>query len=129
MTQTLPTLDVPEALDYLRAAVAKRGADYVDPSSQRSIGNCQYAPGNGDRCIVGEVLEAHGVDDLVMVALDIEAVTIDIEVAVQATPFITEAARAVLYEAQSTQDRGNTWGVALEEAEDVARQYVARVNA
>lgn len=106
-------LDTKGLLEGMRKAVERRGADFVDPNAVND--ECLYVlsrdsdepiPG----CIIGTaIFEATG--DLV--AEEFERRNAD-----SLTPYLTEQAREVAYEAQRVQDKGGTWGEALEAAED-----------
>lgn len=116
----------PQALAAMRAAVADRGEDYVYPESEKdSHGACQYLTTDGKGlCIVGETLLRLGVSSE------------EIQQALDGTPytpgsyglmswlyrnkvaFEDERTSVLFATSQARQDFGETWGIALREAED-----------
>lgn len=109
-----------QVITELRAIVAAKGADYVDPNSKNY--SCKYGTKNRPSCIVGHVFNAHGLlgkkcvksDDDAVVSLADPYNTSSAAVAVRAA--FTPAALDSLQAAQRAQDWGKTWGEAFEAA-------------
>lgn len=112
------TIDKDRALDLLEQAVAERGADYIDTDAK---GSCTYLhyDTNTPGCIVGTVFHAAGLPierleamdklgSLMCISPKMLKVSYDID--------ITEEAHALLRTAQSEQDSGTAWGLAVDRA-------------
>jgi len=117
-----PKIGVLEALQLLRAQLAKRGPDFVYPHADDICSNWTSAPGGPHLpdCIVGHVLfdlAQQGRLDWgeVPQSADIYATNVDL-----GRPFDPEAVE-VLEVAQDLQDRGRPWGFAVREAVERAR--------
>lgn len=121
------------ALNMLEVVVEKAGRNYVYVNAegrtagtldaQDCMASCNYLHGEGDEtvagCIVGHVARRVGVPDRILRSEEentsrslIDAVHADPDVKLE----FTETASAVLSAAQCAQDRGDTWGEALEDA-------------
>lgn len=123
----MKTIDIEFALESMRRAVEKKGADYVyKPPAGNS---CVYFNKDGSpSCIVGHVFADAGVDpdDFLLpgpgrtrssnscriTILDLDGVGVQID----------DATRRALDAAQYAQDRGVTWAGALADAEMRAEQ-------
>lgn len=125
----MKSIDVPEALELLQAAVDERGAEMVYAKTPGALrgGGCYYwhaypgAPG----CIVGTGLYLKGYANAEMlrrmddcpsgstVADVVESEALEVS--------ITEDAVTVLMSAQGKQDAHYTWGEALTWAREVAK--------
>lgn len=104
-------LDRAGLLEGMRKAVEARGADFIDPNAVND--DCRYVlsrdsdqplPG----CIIGTAIYMQTGE---FVDEDYEYMNAD-----HLDEYLTENARKVAYEAQRVQDKGGTWGDALETA-------------
>lgn len=96
-----------------RAAVAERGAGYVDPLSN-GPDTCKYwnVGKNAPSCLVATILFNLGVAGRVeLVEADCNGLAAD-EIPIVRDSFTAEAAR-YLVRLQRLQDLGNSWGVAI----------------
>lgn len=109
-----------KALELLKAKIEGK-EEYVDPKTLDVPGPCQYAPEDEyPGCLVGQILIDLGVTNDQLVTMDGLG---DVDTVVQEGAFpvdITINGQAVLKGAQALQDRGNTWGDALANAETIA---------
>jgi hypothetical protein len=113
------------ALDAMGWAVEQRGEGYVD--ERAAYGSCRYVLARQPSCLVGMALHHLGVDlDLLSsmdaFGLDPEAGR-DPAISADGRPYLEEngvtmddQALGVFKQAQIEQDKGNTWGTALEVA-------------
>lgn len=119
-------LDVGYAIDLLVAVVRERGFGYVDPPvwvNGDEYLSCIYAWAGEPRCIVGEVFYRAGVSVAALEVLGDEGVK-DLYEANRLPLRLTLGAVVVLSHAQTTQDRGCTWGEALFGVAVVAAGFV-----
>lgn len=131
MTET-KTLNAKESLDLLREVLEEFGDEYVDPGSAEDSGTgCDYTryveEEDGETgeyvcgCIVGQVLHKKGasIDQLRRLWGSISLLEDDV---LEYTEIkLTVGARLVLRAAQRAQDKGETWGDAVNYAEDTYR--------
>lgn len=116
-------IDAVKAIKLLREVVAGR-EDFVYKSPDgHGIDNpdyhCEYAHGDKPGCLIGVVLHQAGVTVDQLAELPANYVN-NTEVLLQLREFgftLTAGAEQVLRRAQAEQDNGNTWGKALEVAE------------
>lgn len=119
------TINQAEAVDYLYRAVLDRGEDhFVDDEDSGGIKRCRYFNTNHTpQCIVGHVLADLGVDPNVLIEAGVNGVAVwdigdvlrkDCEIDLE------PGAIGALSVAQASQDRGLSWGLALQKA----RAYV-----
>lgn len=112
-------IDKPKAIELLERAVAEKGADYVDPGSQFGRGGCRYVRDDACGCIVGHAYFYAGatIDELKEMDANPDDPGVDSLAWAEELPIETadEAVRAFSV-AQVAQDRGKTWGEALEAA-------------
>lgn len=111
----MEALTFERAVELAHEVVAEFGEDYVYPADQKraedggSSPSCVYVHENKPSCLVGQILHRHGVDlfDLSkeefrgahFVAFHLAGADMD--------------TRQFLDAAQSSQDKGNTWGEAV----------------
>lgn len=147
------TLDAPEAFELLERAVATRGRDYnylhANPAENEMLGpRCRYEKDGGPSCVVGVALslgklapldtlrfldnaEPHdeGPLDEAGYPLDpdpsIDTTWTRLVLAEKANLALTPEAATLLRRAQSAQDRGHSWGDAL----NLAREYLDNLPA
>lgn len=94
----------------LRETVAEAGRGYV------SKDGCAYILGGCPHCIVGRALYKAGLTEDELDTLDHTSPSVISEVRLPARVWMSGAARRVLDEAQTCQDVGYRWGVALNAA-------------
>ena len=119
-------IDVGYAIDLLVAVVRDRGFGYVDPPvwvNGDEYLSCIYAYAGEPRCIVGEVFYRAGVSVAALEVLGDEGVK-DLYEANRLPLRLTLGAVVVLSHAQTTQDRGCTWGEVLLGVAVVAAGFV-----
>ena len=116
-----PLIDIGQALDLLARAVKHRGAYFVYVAGQDQA--CLYSTGRGPQCLVGRALSLAGIDDNELEALGHRGVR-DLYQEGLLPAQLTLGAVAVLDAAQRGQDRGYTWGEALEYAAGVADRFL-----
>ena len=120
-------IDVGYAIDLLVAAVRDRGCGYVDPPVWVDGGeylSCIYAYAGEPRCIVGEVFSRAGVSVAALEAARRRRELKDLYEANRLPLRLTLGAVVVLSHAQTTQDRGCTWGEVLLGVAVVAAGFV-----
>jgi hypothetical protein len=117
----LPLIDIGRALDLLAMAVKHRGAYFVYVAAQDQ--RCLYTAGGGPQCRVGRALSLAGIDDDELEMLGHRGVR-DLYREGLLPAQLTLGALAVLDAAQRGQDRGYTWGEALEFATGVADRFL-----
>jgi hypothetical protein len=107
-------IDAEEALALLERAVAEKGENYIDPNSETT--GCIYFDYQSHQpcCIVGHLLHYKGVgyDDLGH-SLNMDGPVVGVN---EHISIFTDLAQLILVSAQLAQDRGDTWGEALEKA-------------
>lgn len=123
-----------EALAALREVVQRVGRDHVDVNAGKTSG-CKYVRIGGDvpECIVGRVLHRMGVEISVLRQMDADDEPV-IETGGSAILSHNEVsmdhrARTLLATAQGLQDKGKTWGEALDEVERIAQGLAVTVEA
>lgn len=122
----IPHLTLDDAIRLLDQAIELRGEDWVDPNSfgmsaLPGSGACKYAPENGNRCGVGEVLHRIGVSDEVLREADrsvFGAQELTVKPVFTDAVYVDRDAEKFLTEFQSSQDMGRTWAVARSDALD-----------
>lgn len=114
------------AITLLRQAVkGKETFIYVSPEGKGVDSNeyhCEYAHGNRPGCLIGAALHLHGVPLGVLAKLpqnEIDGAGVAPALEALAGVSIDAPAMKVLANAQDAQDRGKTWGKALQLAEVV----------
>ena len=109
-----------KALQLLKNAVERKGADYVYPS----VGNCKYVVNKTKpSCLVGEALLEAGVPPSRLYGQPINKLRIDgIVDRLGDDVVIDRGAVQVFGDAQDQQDTGETWGTALKAARRRARE-------
>jgi hypothetical protein len=118
-----PLIDISHALDLLAEAVAHRGEYFTFPPVWLRDDRHLYANLGGPRCLVGHALSLAGVgdDDLATLGdLGVRELYSDGKMPVR----LTLGALAVFDAAQRSQDRGYSWGDALDYASDVAARLL-----
>ncbi|MGW3992207.1 hypothetical protein ACWEF6_01845 [Amycolatopsis sp. NPDC004772] len=115
-------IDKPKAIELLERAVAEKGADYVDPGSQWGKGGCRYVREDACGCIVGHAYFYAGATLEQLKGMDnhpddpgVATLAYDELLPVETTPDAVSAFEV----AQRSQDRGESWGTALEKAKAV----------
>jgi hypothetical protein len=106
-----------EAFDLLRKVVDEAGGDYIDPRSKDNRTRCLYVVDGAPACIIARALHLAGWSISELAALDDHADGngMSADMFDQYFPLeITPQARSVFETAQSEQDRGRPWRVALE---------------
>lgn len=98
----------------LREVVAEAGSDH---SLDRQLN--AYVVDRIPFCLIGRVLHRAGVTEDELRRLDVQDQSTIAEVRLPWRVTVTQAARRVLQAAQSEQDKGCTWGLALDVALDV----------
>lgn len=109
-------IDEKLALELLRKAVEEKGAGWVDPNAAEGQG-CQYVDDQGaPSCIVGHAMVFAGVPSSDLIE-DGDVYDLAQGLTHKERLYLERGALRVMMEAQSWQDRGTTWGEALEAAE------------
>lgn len=128
------TITKANVIELLERAVAEKGADYIDPSTEYD--NCSYLNTFDDTsndkpgCIVGHVLHYAGADADLLHRWDANVSGLTSEQIVAADEFELEGvmldlpAFTALMTAQNHQDKSETWGRALEAAKRVLSHEV-----
>jgi hypothetical protein len=116
-----PLIDIGRALDLLAMAVKHRGACFVYVAAHDQT--CLYTTGGGPQCLVGRALSLAGIDDDELEALGHRGLRELYREGILPAR-LTLGAVAVLDAAQRGQDRGYTWGEALEYAAGVADRFL-----
>jgi hypothetical protein len=119
----LPLLDLGGALELLAAAVEARGEYFAYPLAVGEPHASLYSRRGGPRCLVGHALSLAHVGDSDLDELDDRGVR-ELYRHGKLPVRLTIGALVVLDAAQRTQDRGYTWGDALEYASDVAVRFL-----
>lgn len=121
------------ALDMLKRQVEKRGVDYLyprrrwdeipslsshdayDPNSTICVNWFEVDGKREPDCIMGHVYQDMGVLHLVPATVDLYGATISLSVA---GILLTARAQRVFFTAQTAQDRGEPWGLAVLKASE-----------
>lgn len=139
MTQTAPStmttlvghegarlIDVGTALDLLTRAVTKGGEDFVYRpvgDQSRRYGRYVYALDGKPHCIVGHALAQASVDVAQLEAMHDQRLR-DLYRDGRLPVTLSLGALIALDAAQQSQDRGRTWGAALDDATAAAARYL-----
>lgn len=140
MTKKIVSLNLAEEL--LERAVAEKGEDYVYPNWQYG---CSYEGNGAPGCIVGHVLSYLGLTPEQLNQLDHPGLhftdvngdrmsdnsTVDDIATLLSEEFdidLTRPAQLFLNHAQTEQDGGAPWSVALEEAKAEVAQYLSLIH-
>lgn len=121
--EDMPLIDIGRALVLLATAVKQRGEYSIDPPVSHPDQACPYAPRGGAQCLVGHVLSLAQVGDNDLEAVGdrrVRALYVEGSLPVR----LTLGALVVLDAAQRTEDRGYSWGDALDDATNVAVRFV-----
>lgn len=116
-------IDALRAINLLREIVDEHGRDHRY-SRNSGDGRCRYERGGAPACLIGHVLHRAGVPVNELARMDLAPVFASTEISEVVLPDVvdmTDTARVVLGAAQHVQDHGETWGRALDAAEDVVR--------
>lgn len=116
---TLPPIDRDTALRLLEKQIEEAGPDYVYTAPEESQ-TCQYVVDDQPSCLIGRALYDYGVPLETLAGWDAPTQVIRKVFDELAPDFLTEDAATVLAAAQETQDTGGTWGLALQDAHDIA---------
>lgn len=132
------TAEIEEAREQLAAAIEKNGADYVYKAKTEGGESClyleykrverdeeegthRYINPTGPSCIVGHVLVAKGVPNLQITRHEGE----DAQAATEGV-FESTIVRKALKRAQAHQDKGLTWGQAVEKFETYVAEHTVK---
>jgi len=117
----VPVIDIGRAVDLLAAAVRRRGASFVYVAGQQQA--CLYSTGGGPQCLVGRALSLAGVDDEALRAMGHRGLRDLYRLGILPVR-LSLGALAVFDAAQRAQDRGYTWGDALEYAVGIGERFL-----
>jgi hypothetical protein len=118
-------IDIGRALDLLGAAVKQRGASFVFVAGRDQF--CLYRGDGGPQCLVGRCLSLAGVHDDDLDALGGDGVR-ELYHRGALPVRLTLGALVVFDAAQHGQDRGHTWGEALEDAVGAAERFADMIS-
>lgn len=113
---TVEALTYDRAVELAREVVAEFGEDYVYPENQKrpetdgSLPSCVYVHEGCPSCLVGHILHRHGVSLEDLSQNEFRGAWF---VSVKCAD-ADEKARTFLDAAQGSQDKGDTWAVAVE---------------
>jgi hypothetical protein len=122
----VPFIDIGGALDLLAAAVSQRGESFVYVAGRHQT--CLYTSGGGPPCLVGRALSLAGVDDEALSTMGHRGVR-DLYRLGSLPVRLTLGALTVFDAAQRGQDRGYTWGDALDFAVGVSERFLDLIPA
>lgn len=120
-------IDALRAIKLLREIVDEHGRDHRY-SRKGGGGRCRYEYDGAPACLIGHVLHRAGLPVAELARMDVAPVFASTEISEVVLPLavdMTDTARVVLGAAQLAQDHGETWGQALDDAEDEVRGYAA----
>lgn len=121
----METLTYDRAVELAREVVAEFGEGYVYPEYQKaaespgSSPSCVYVYDGKPSCLVGQILHRHGVS---LVALSMREFSGAWFVSAELC-HASEKTRQFLDSAQSSQDKGNTWGEAVKDGLKWVAEY------
>ena len=118
-----PQIDIGRALDLLATAVGAGGEWYVYPPVWSRYRDRMYAAHGGPQCLVGRVLSLTQVPDEALEELRDRGLR-ELYSEGKLPVRLTLGTLAVLDAAERSQDRGYSWGDALDYATDVATSFL-----
>lgn len=119
----LPLIDIGGALALLADAVRERGEYFAYPLAVGGACACLYSRRSGVRCLVGHALSLAHVNDSDLDGLGDRGVR-ELYRRGELPVRLTIGALVVLDAAQRTQDRGYSWGDALDYANSIAVRFL-----